>query len=170
MLLLIRLRIYFRGGRCNVRTDLTGRRVVITGAAQGIGRVTMGELLKSGCEIVFGDRDRSLSESTLRTLSLEYPGKVHYRYLDLTDYGSVKNFAEEVSKLFPKIDVLVNNAGVMGMRGRTLTSNGLEIQLAINYLGHFYLTQLLLDRLKLSDRPRICNLASMAYSRVVHNR
>lgn len=69
----------------------------------------------------------------------------------------------------PRIDILINNAGVMAMRKRTLTTDGVEKQLAVNYLGHLLLTRLLLPALKLSDRPRICNLASMAYSRVVHN-
>lgn len=64
----------------------------------------------------------------------------------------------------------MNNAGVMGMVGKVTTSKGLEIHLAVNYLGHFYLTHLLLRLLKLSDRPRICNLSSMAYSKIVHNR
>ena len=63
--------------------------------------------------------------------------------------------------------MLINNAGLMTSR-RSLTSDGIEKQLAINYLGHYYLTRLLLSSLCKSDRPRICNLASMAYNNVLH--
>jgi NAD(P)-dependent dehydrogenase (short-subunit alcohol dehydrogenase family) len=169
MLLLIRIKIYWKGGVCSVRSDIAGMKVVITGAAQGVGRATMEQLLKDGCKVIFGDRDRRTSEQTLMELRQENSSySITYIPLDLANRQSVKQFAEEVARLHSHIDILVNNAGIMSMRSRLLTEDGIERQLAINYLGHFLLTHKLLPLLKKSKRPRICNLASMAYSNVVH--
>lgn len=90
VLLLYRLRIYFRGGECTVWRDHSGRVAVITGAAQGVGKETMQELLAHGCTVVFGDRDVSISKATLAQLSARYPEKVHYIYLDLGDRASIE--------------------------------------------------------------------------------
>jgi len=92
-LLVIRLKIYCRGGRCNARVDLTGRVAVITGAGQGIGKATMEELLKSGCTVVFGDRDRRLAEATVKKFKAKYEGRVQYIHLDLSDCESVRSFS-----------------------------------------------------------------------------
>ena len=140
VLLLIRLRLYSSGGVCDIRISLDKRLAVITGAAQGIGRFTMEELLKSGCRVIFGDRDRQLSETVQKELNAIYPGKIQYLFLDLVQRESIKEFAKAVTKDNPIIDILVNNAGVMAMNQRILTAEGIEKQLAINYLGHFYLT------------------------------
>jgi NAD(P)-dependent dehydrogenase (short-subunit alcohol dehydrogenase family) len=136
ILLLIQTKIYWRGGICNIREDIAGRIVVITGAAQ------------------------------LRQQNSSY--SITYIPLDLGNRQTIHKFVEEVIRLHSHIDILVNNAGIMGTRTRLLTDDGIERQLAINYLGHFLLTHKLLPLLKESDRPRICNLASMAYSNVIH--
>jgi retinol dehydrogenase-12 len=169
ILLLIQTKIYWRGGICNIREDIAGRIVVITGAAQGVGRATMEQLLKDGCKVIFGDRDQRTSEQTLMELRQQNSSySITYIPLDLGNRQTIHKFVEEVIRLHSHIDILVNNAGIMGTRTRLLTDDGIERQLAINYLGHFLLTHKLLPLLKESDRPRICNLASMAYSNVIH--
>ena len=82
--------------------------------------------------------------------------------LDLGSLDSVRAFAAKILEDEPRIDILINNAGVMMIPKRTLTSDSFEMQFGVNHLGHFLLTNLLLDRIKETPRARIVNLSSAA--------
>lgn len=123
-LVLVRIKIRAIGGKCNLKADLKDRVVVITGAAQGIGLETMLHLLKDGCKVIFGDRNREASAKTIEMLE-EMKYDAHFLYLDLSDRQSVRSFAEDAVKIYGKVDVLINNAGVMTMKKRTLTPEGI---------------------------------------------
>ena len=83
--------------------------------------------------------------------------------LDLADTDSIKNFADKVCASCDKIDVLINNAGVMAIPDRRETKQGFEMQMGVNHLGHFYLTHLLWPRIKKAPKPRVINLSSTAH-------
>ena len=89
--------------------------------------------------------------------------KILVKKLDLTSIESIKKFAQEVNLQFESIDILINNAGVM-MCPKELTTDGFEVQFQSNYLGHFLLTLLLIDKMKKSKyQPRIINVSSIAH-------
>ena len=83
--------------------------------------------------------------------------------LDLASLDSVREFAAKILEEEPRIDILINNAGVMAIPTRTLTQDGFEMQFGTNHLGHFLLTNLLLDRIKEAPSARIVNVASKGY-------
>lgn len=87
---------------------------------------------------------------------------MYYRTLDLASFASISKFAEEIKRDFPKIDILINNAAVMGVPLPALTEDGIEVTFGVNHLGHFYLTQLLMETL-LKCKARIINVSSMGY-------
>lgn len=122
--------------------ELSGRVVVVTGAASGIGLITARELARVGARVVLGVRDLDKGRAAVAGLS----GDFDVRRLDVSDLGSVRRFADTWEG---RLDVLVNNAGVMDVpAGRT--ADGLDLQTATNYVGPFLLTNLLLPHL--SDR------------------
>ncbi len=132
--------------------NLSGRTVVITGASSGLGAITARELARSGARVVMAVRDMTKGQSVAGTI----PGKTEVRQLDLTSLASIRQFATSWTG---DIDVLINNAGVMyAPEGRT--SDGFELHIGINHLGHFALTSLLLPHI--SDRvvTLTSNLAS----------
>ena len=90
---------------------------------------------------------------------------IHCRQLDLASLKSVRDFAENINANEKRLDILINNAGIMGLRDRELTKDGFEMHLGVNYLGHFLLTHLLLDKLKFSAPSRIIHLTSAIYKR-----
>jgi NAD(P)-dependent dehydrogenase (short-subunit alcohol dehydrogenase family) len=116
--------------------DLTGRTVVVTGGARGLGLVTSRELARAGASVVVGVRDPERARPAVEAL----PGDVELRRLDVSDLTSVREFAAAWSG---PLDVLVHNAGVMDVPAAR-TVDGLDLQTATNHTGPFLLTQLLL--------------------------
>lgn len=140
--------------------DQTGRVALITGANSGIGYHTARELAAHGAHVLLACRDeergrqaRDKLESELERSSLEL------LHLDLADLVSVRLAAEEVLSRHARLDLLINNAGVMGTPYRQ-TADGFELQMATNHLGHFALTGLLLDRIVTTQRSRIVTVSS----------
>ena len=128
-----------------------GRTVVVTGANSGLGLATTRALVDAGARVVMAVRDVDAGER----IAAELGGAVTVRRLDLADLTSVREFAAGVDG---PVDVLVNNAGLMAVpKGRT--ADGFETQFGVNYLGHFALTGLLLDRIT----DRVVTLSSMAH-------
>ncbi|SHL29343.1 NADP-dependent 3-hydroxy acid dehydrogenase YdfG [Pseudonocardia thermophila] len=119
--------------------DQTGRRIVVTGANSGLGLATAQALAAAGAHVVMACRDTAKGAAAAAGLR----GSVEVRALDLADLSAVRAFADALDG---PVDVLVNNAGVMGVPFRR-TADGFEIQFGTNHLGHFALTGLLLDRL-----------------------
>ena len=84
--------------------------------------------------------------------------------LDLNDLESVKSFAETFNKTYDRLDILLNNAGIMALPKRETTAQGFEKQFGVNHVGHFLLTKLLLEKIKASEAGRIVNLSSLAHT------
>lgn len=128
--------------------DQTGRRAVVTGATSGLGRWTALELVRAGADVVLAVRDEergaATAEEILRgTSGSPHQGTVEVRALDLADLGSVSRFADSLGADGARLDLLVNNAGVMAIPRRE-TVDGFEMQLGTNHLGHAALTLRLL--------------------------
>lgn len=151
------------GGPCPSKATIQGKTVVITGANTGIGKETARELAKRGGRIIMGCRDMEKCEASAR----EIRGKtlnphVYARHIDLASIESIRQFADRVNQEEKRVDVLINNAGVMRCPAGK-TKDGFDMQFGVNHLGHFLLTNLLLDTLKKSAPSRVINLASLAH-------
>ncbi|MEV5568954.1 oxidoreductase [Spirillospora sp. NPDC052269] len=140
--------------------DQTGRVFVVTGANSGLGLATTRALAGKGAHVVLAVRDEVKGRRAVADISAAQPGaRLEVRPLDLTDPQSIRVFADRLRSDLGRLDVLVNNAGVMAPP-RTLTPQGHELQFAANHLGHFALTGLLLDLLAKGDDPRVVTVTS----------
>lgn len=139
-----------------------GKLAVVTGANSGIGWNTALELARAGAEVVVAARTEAKGGDAVTRIRKEVPAaKVRYEQLDLASLRSVREFAERVGRA-AKVDLLVNNAGVMRIPVRKVTEDGFEMQMATNFLGPFALTGLLLPALLRSEAPRVTTVSSGA--------
>lgn len=141
--------------------NLTGKNVVITGGNSGIGYYTALELGRAGANVIIACRDAVRGEVAVTELQKQAPGlSFKVELLDLTDLISVRMFADRYLGTNKPLDILINNAGIMALPQRELTSDGFEAQFGTNHLGHFALTGLLLPALNRSDAPRVVTVSS----------
>jgi NAD(P)-dependent dehydrogenase (short-subunit alcohol dehydrogenase family) len=140
--------------------DQSGRVAIVTGANSGLGLVTARELARTGATVVMACRNVDKGERAVDEIVAAIPGAdVALEALDLGDLASVRDFAARVASERPAIDLLVNNAGIMGPpRGET--ADGFELQLGTNHLGHFALTGLLLEQLLAATGSRVVTVTS----------
>lgn len=144
--------------------DLKGKVAIVTGANSGLGYHTAVELAKRGATVVMACRSRDKTEAALANLQKEAPGAdAIFMPLDLADLESVKTFAATFKAKHTKLDLLINNAGVMALPLRR-TAQGLEMQIGTNHFGHFALTGQLLDLLNATPGARIVNTSSLAHT------
>ncbi|RSK46081.1 SDR family oxidoreductase [Hymenobacter perfusus] len=138
---------------------------LVTGATSGIGEVTARELVQQGYHVVLLARNATKAARTRQQLQkLAQPGtRVDVLLCDLSDLSQVRRAAEEFNQRYARLDVLVNNAGLVFGAERETSVNGHEMTLATNHLGPFLLTSLLLEKLRQSSAARIINVASMAH-------
>ena len=147
--------------------DMEEKTVVVTGGNSGIGFETAAALAEMGARVFVtarnADRGRAaVGRITERAEAAAKGGRAQLVVFDLADFASVRRGAEEMLGQAPRIDVLVNNAGVV-LSERTYTVDGLEATFAINHLGPFLLTNLLLDRIRETHSARIVNVASTSH-------
>jgi NAD(P)-dependent dehydrogenase (short-subunit alcohol dehydrogenase family) len=135
-----------------------GKRVLITGATNGIGLAAAQELARRGAHLAIVARNEAKGAATAAQL----PGETDVLYADLSSQASVRRLASEALERYPRIDVLVNNAGAI-FEQRGLTEDGIERTWALNHLAPFLLTNLLLERLKQSAPARVITTASDAH-------
>ncbi|QGV79161.1 oxidoreductase [Streptomyces ficellus] len=140
--------------------DLTGRVFVVTGANSGLGLATTRALARRGGHVILAVRDEGRGRRAAADVTAGLPdARLEVRRLDLADLDSVHAFAGALRADHPRLDVLVNNAGVMAPP-RSLSAQGHELQFAANHLGHFALTGLLLDKLGAGRDPRVVTVSS----------
>ncbi|MDQ6889831.1 MAG: SDR family oxidoreductase [Bacteroidota bacterium] len=143
---------------------MQNKTVLITGATSGIGKVTAKELAKLGAHIILLARNKSKATQTKTELIAECGhNNVDVFIADLSSLQDVRNVAREINSKYEKIDVLINNAGLILGSKREESADGNELTLATNHLGPFLLTALLFDLLLKSEEARILNLSSEAY-------
>jgi len=137
---------------------------IITGGNTGIGFETAAALASEGFRTIIACRDSEKAKTAVEGLKARVPeGKIESRLVDLADMSSIHEFAKNVTKDTPRIDVLVNNAGIMACP-QMKTKDGFEMQMGVNHLGHFLLTSLLYSKMKdPNHQTRVINVTSMAH-------
>ncbi|KAH8396957.1 hypothetical protein KR215_006814 [Drosophila sulfurigaster] len=159
------LRKYTQGGQFTKKTDETGKVVIVTGSNTGIGKETVLELARRGATVYMACRDKKKTEQARLEIIRETNNQnVFFRELDLSSLESVRNFVTGFKAEQNRLDILINNAGVMRCP-RSLTKDGFELQLGVNHMGHFLLTNSLLDLLKKSSPSRVVIVSSRAHTR-----
>jgi NAD(P)-dependent dehydrogenase (short-subunit alcohol dehydrogenase family) len=144
--------------------SLNNKTVVISGATNGIGKAAAIELSKENPKLLFTYRNQSLADEVLAEIKDISPNtQVQSVYCDFSDQDSIKKCANEINDLCANIDVLINNAGVVNTSYHE-TGEGIENTFAVNHLGYFLFTNLLLQKLKGDDETRIVNVSSAAHS------
>lgn len=147
--------------------SLAGKRCVITGATSGIGLATAERLAAAGAHLVLVGRDPAKGTAALARLRRRSPSAaVEIRYADLSRLDEVRRLGAALAAEFPRIDVLINNAGAI-FRRRSMTADGLERTFALNHMAYFLLTALLREPLAAAAPSRIVNVASEAHRRTV---
>ncbi len=140
-----------------------GRTVVVTGANSGIGLETAKVLAEKGARVIIASRDVArAAEAADAVRAASASQLVETATLDLASLASVRACAKDLSRRCERLDVLVNNAGVMAIPRRD-TEDGFETQFATNHLGHFALTALLFPRLTATPGARVVNVSSLAH-------
>ncbi|MGE2733613.1 SDR family NAD(P)-dependent oxidoreductase [Mycolicibacterium vaccae] len=146
--------------------DQSGRVAIVTGANTGIGYETAAVLADKGAHVVIAVRDLNKGRTAVDRITRATPGaEVSLQELDLSSLDSVRQAATDLKATYPRIDLLINNAGVM-YPPKQVTRDGFELQFGTNHLGHFALTGLLLDNLLPVARSRIVTVASIAHRRM----
>jgi NAD(P)-dependent dehydrogenase (short-subunit alcohol dehydrogenase family) len=136
---------------------------LITGATDGIGKVTAIALARKGYAVVLAARNEAKAATVAREI-VESTGNrdVDYLTADLTSLAQLHRLTETFTLRYPRLDILINNAGII-MPQRVLTEDGYETTFQVNYLAQFYLSQLLLSELEKSPQGRVINLSSSVY-------
>lgn len=140
--------------------DLSGKTIVLTGGSAGLGVEAARVLALRGAKVVSVVRDEAKGKAAAETIRERVPGAdIELALLDLFDLDSVRRGADDIAARFPKIDRLINNAGVM-MCPLGRTKEGLDTQLGTNHLGHFVLTARLIENVIAGSPARIVSLSS----------
>ncbi|WP_207652886.1 SDR family oxidoreductase [Anaeromicrobium sediminis] len=146
------------------RKDLEGKYYIVTGANSGVGLETTRQLVKQGAHVIMACRRIESAKEVAKSFAAER-GTVSFEKLDLSDLESVRAFAENIKSKHKKIDGLVNNAGmVTSGKVPKRTKQGFEMMFAVNHLGHFLLTESLLDIINETQGSRIVILSSIGHA------
>ncbi|OBF91276.1 short-chain dehydrogenase [Mycobacterium sp. 852002-51152_SCH6134967] len=144
--------------------DQSGRTAIVTGANSGLGYDTAAALAGAGAAVVLAVRNLDKGKEAVDRINKSSPDAVvSLQELDLSSLDSVRRAADELRAAHPRIDLLINNAGVMYLPSRETTKDGFEMQFGTNHLGHFALTGLLLDNLRSVDGSRTVTVSSVGH-------
>lgn len=141
-----------------------GKLAVVTGANSGLGYETALALADAGADVILAARSETKGREALaRIRALSPQATVRLELLDLSVLASVADFSARLIAAGKPLDLLINNAGVMALPQRQLTVDGFEMQMGVNYLGHYALTAQLLPLLRRAPAPRVVNLSSLIH-------
>ncbi len=144
--------------------DQTGKTCIVTGANSGIGLVEARVLAQKGAKVILACRDMEKANAAVESIRSAVPrADVSASKLDLASFASVREFAARFSGEHDRLDLLINNAGVMIPPEKTFTEDGFELHFGTNHLAHFLLTGLLLPLLGKAPAARIVSLSSIAH-------
>lgn len=146
--------------------DLTGKHIVVTGASAGLGEETTRALCAHGASVTMAARDPERAAAAAARIRESVPDALlEIRALDLASLGDIRRFADDFLTAHDRVDVLINNAGVMACPFAT-TDDGFELQIGTNHVGHFLLTQLLMPTLGEGSRVVVLSSAGHRFSDV----
>ena len=131
----------------------------MTGCNRGIGKETVRGLAKRGAKVIMACRNLEAAEAAADEIGLP---NIKVKKCDLASFASVREFCRQIVREEKKVDILINNAGMFS-QSRSLTEDGQEACFQVNHLGHFLLTNLLLDKLKAAKAARIINVSSVGH-------
>ncbi|MCH6199532.1 oxidoreductase [Aquiflexum sp. LQ15W] len=144
----------------------TGKTIIITGATSGIGLEAAKILAAKGAKLILPVRNAEKGKNAVKEIKQRFPdADIAVMPLDISDLDSVRQFAEKVKTKYSKLDLLMNNAGIMWTPQRMLSKQGNEMQFATNHLGHFILTGLLLSLIKATPNSRIVTQSSVLHKK-----
>ncbi len=145
--------------------DQTGKVAIVTGANSGIGYETARALAHKGATAILACRNEQKGQAAADQIQSEGPkGTAVFMQLDLSDLASVRGFVAEFNGRYNRLDLLINNAGVM-IPPFGKTADGFELQFGVNHLGHFALTSLLLEKILTTPHSRIVTISSIMHKR-----
>jgi NAD(P)-dependent dehydrogenase (short-subunit alcohol dehydrogenase family) len=144
-------------------SDQKGKVIIVTGSSSGLGYETAKVLADKNATVIVAVRNEAKGNAAVEKIKVENPNAdIRVMLVDLANLESVQKFAENFKEKFNKLDLLINNAGVM-TPPYTKTKDGFELQFGTNHLGHFALTGLLIDLIKKTSGSRIVNVSSTAH-------
>jgi NAD(P)-dependent dehydrogenase (short-subunit alcohol dehydrogenase family) len=144
--------------------DLSGKRVLLTGGASGIGYEAARALAQRGAQVIIADRNEQGGRQALdRIRTLRPDAQVEFRPLDLSSLQAVRDFAAGFAAEGGALDILVNNAGIQPIADRRTSADGFELTFAIGHFGHFVLTATLMPLLEAAPAPRVVTVSSMVH-------
>ena len=156
------LRKYFRGPQNTKKHSMKGKFIIITGASSGLGLHSALDLIESGAKVIFACRNEQKAKKAINMIkNLSLKQNAEFLEIDLCNFNSIENFSKKIIKNYPKIDILMNNAGA-GPTNYSLTSDGYEYFFQGNYLGPCLLTLLLIDHFN-NNESRIIFLGSVGH-------
>ncbi|XP_071182027.1 retinol dehydrogenase 14-like isoform X1 [Mytilus edulis] len=162
----IALRQYLYGTRYTGTARLDDKTVIITGASSGIGKEVAKNLAKRGAKVILACRDLEKTNKVVYAIKRQVrDAKIGVKHLDLASLKSIRQFAKDINQNEERLDILINNAGVFYCPDDLRTEDGFEMQFGVNHLGHFLLTNLLLDLLKKSAPSRVITVSSNAHEK-----
>ncbi|MCB9301900.1 MAG: SDR family NAD(P)-dependent oxidoreductase [Lewinellaceae bacterium] len=141
--------------------DLSGKVIIVTGGNSGLGYESVKAFAEKGAEVILASRSLEKGQAAKAEIG-NTKGKIVVMPLDLMDFASIKDFAEQFKQNYSRLDVLLNNAGIM-TTPYFLTKDGLEAQNGTNHFGHFALTGQLIGLIKSTPNSRVVNVSSNAH-------
>ncbi|XP_076313798.1 retinol dehydrogenase 14-like [Tachypleus tridentatus] len=158
-------KVHFSWKKCKSKRLMKGKTVIITGCNSGIGKATAKELAAREARVILACRNEAKAREAVQDIrKVTASGELIIKELDLSSMASVRRFVKDILNSENRIDVLINNAGVFQCP-YLLTEDGFEMQMCVNHLGHFLLTNLLLDKMEESSPSRIVVVTSVVYKR-----
>jgi NAD(P)-dependent dehydrogenase (short-subunit alcohol dehydrogenase family) len=143
--------------------DLNGKVIIVTGGNSGLGYESVKAFAGHNATVILASRSVDRGEQARKEILIKTPGsKIAVMQLDLSDMASIRAFADDFKLKYNRLDVLLNNAGIM-TTPYFLTKDGFEGQVGTNHLGHFALTGLLMDIIQNTPKSRVVNVSSMAH-------
>jgi len=143
--------------------DLSGKVIIVTGGNSGLGYESAKAFAENGAEVILTSRSVEKGEAAKKEIISQNPdSKIVVMQLDLMNFESIRNFADSFKEKYRRLDILLNNAGIM-TTPYFLTKDGLEAQTGTNHFGHFALTGLLLNIIKNTPNSRVVNVSSLAH-------
>lgn len=150
----------------SVGSDLTGKRVLVTGGASGIGFEAAKALAEQGADVLIADWNDTLGpEAVSRIRQHCANASVAFRKIDLSQLAGIHTFAQSMLDEGRPLDILINNAGIQSIAERRVSADGFELTFAIGHIGHFLLTGLLLPLLEKAPAARVVTVSSMVHGR-----
>ncbi len=143
--------------------DLSGKLIIVTGGNSGLGYESVKAFADKGAKVVLASRSVEKGEAAKKKILAQITnGTITVMQLDLMDFSSIKNFVSKFKEQYKRLDILMNNAGIMTVP-YGLTKDGYESQIGTNHLGHFLLTGLLIELIINTHESRVVNVSSSAH-------